>query len=202
MFQISVKIEAGDYVAYNIYHRKHSLDVKCMLRTNIVILFAATVSYVSLVCSGFIGLRHSTLPDERLFSFAVLFYFGAAVLGMLLFGLLSFICRFRDIRTIKTVVQKSIASEQYYLGTVQYSVDTETVQTQEKHIETKISWRKISAFDETETHVFMMLQEGRAFILPKRAFESPADFDEFAAFCREQIQINAPKLDENGFVIG
>jgi len=71
------------------------------------------------------------------------------------------------------------------LGSRQVVLDDKGVRDESVHHRHESDWPGVLSIDETDAHIFLMIDRFAGYIVPKRAFSNPARLQEFVAFARE-----------------
>ncbi|HEY0873351.1 MAG TPA: YcxB family protein [Vicinamibacterales bacterium] len=80
----------------------------------------------------------------------------------------------------------SPAPEGALLGQRQTSIGEDGVREESRDHKSHSAWRGILSVGETPSHVFLMVDRFAGYIVPKRAFENPAQLADFLAFARRR----------------
>jgi hypothetical protein len=72
------------------------------------------------------------------------------------------------------------------LGARQVALDDKGVSEESVHHKHMSDWLGVLSIDETDAHIFLMIDRFAGYIVPKRAFSNAARLQEFVAFARDR----------------
>ena len=167
MQEISYEIEVADLLALNVR------VVRAMTLTRVVVLF------LLLVAIG-VDLNAAVhLPGNAGYKTLNFFYFLAYHLGIL--GLLALAFALLFPVTVWFIYR---GPQPGVLGSHTVTLSPEALRERTDVTESQVSWQGVQRIDVTSKHIFIFLQPAAACVIPRRAFPSVADAEQFIATAR------------------
>ena len=166
MNEITYCVEIADMKAFQRHHRRTSA-VHRRLRIFLVLLFV-----------GF-GLDSTLRQANTSVGYRVLYFLVILGIYALVFAVISgvvhWIAQFRAYRG---------AENGGVLGEHTITLTPEALHERTAVNDSKALWRGLFRVDETLEHIFIYTQPNAAYVIPRRAFPSPADAEQFLATAR------------------
>ena len=179
---IEYNVEIDDLVAFNLYYLNHSTHAQKQISNSIV--FYADISFF-------------------LFAMGLVFVKNNLALSIILFALSSSFLLFAiSVKpTSKKNIQKHVREinsnvKHNYAGKHVFSITPEYIKDIHESGEVIRHWDIIDNIDTTDQYLFIILKPGSsAFIVPKKAFNDDASFNQFVETAKEYHQSSINSLE-------
>jgi len=166
MNEITYRVEIADMKAFQRHHRRTSAANRRLRIFLLLLILGLDLDATLRQESGSVGYR-------------VLYFFVLLGIYGLLFAIVSFvvngIAQFRAYRG---------AENRGILGEHTITLTPEALHERTAVNDSKALWRGLFRVDGTLEHIFIFTQPNSAYVIPRRAFPSPADSEQFLATAR------------------
>lgn len=161
---ISYELTKDDYIEFNLFHLKHSKTIR---KTLFVQRYIVSVLFLIM---PFITYRFSEIP---------LTYWVSVFIIVYLLWVVYYPKYFR--KSVKRRILRMIeeGKNESILGSKRLDVNSEGIVEKSRNNEVKTNWDSIESIEETEKYIFIYVSAVSAYIVPKRAFKTPADNENF-----------------------